>query len=85
MSKKDITVVSKKNMHCTNCRHNNPSDAIFCNQCGIKIAKKCPKCGQENRGLAKFCDNCGNSITETTSAKEVYGGPIVYGGPDMLK
>lgn len=49
--------------------HQNPDDAIFCNECGEKLlnkstSNKCPKCGSSNPKDAVFCHNCGSELKE---------------------
>ena len=33
---------------------------FYCQNCGKKIAEKCPECGKMRPILAHFCSNCGN-------------------------
>lgn len=54
--------------------HQNPDDALFCNECGEKLlniatSNKCPKCGSSNPKDAVFCHNCGNELKETEKKK----------------
>lgn len=52
-------------MKCKNCEHDNPRDAIYCNQCGVKIVKLlCKKCTTLNDYDAKYCCRCGNQISK---------------------
>src|SRR6516225_9206880 len=55
-------------MICTQCQSENSSDAIFCDQCGVRLETACPKCGEPNRQGAKFCRNCGQLINHTAAA-----------------
>src|SRR5262245_41069897 len=64
-------------MICQQCRSENSFDAIFCDQCGMRLETACPKCGEPNRQGAKFCRNCGQLINHTTAAAPV----TVPGGP----
>ena len=48
--------------------HENPDDAVFCNECGERLTRVtnanhiCPKCGASNPTNAKFCHSCGRSL-----------------------
>lgn len=51
-----------------NKHHENPDDALFCNECGERLTRVtntnhiCPKCGVSNPTDAKFCYSCGRSL-----------------------
>src|SRR5215468_4740323 len=64
-------------MICQQCRLENSSDAIFCDQCGARLEAACPKCGEPNRQGAKFCRNCGQliNLTAATAPAMVAGVP----------
>jgi class 3 adenylate cyclase/tetratricopeptide (TPR) repeat protein len=51
-------------MECPNCRHENPDDAKFCNNCAAKLELTCPKCGKTNPSGSKFCNECAHSLIE---------------------
>jgi class 3 adenylate cyclase len=51
-------------MECPNCRHENPDDAKFCNNCATKLELSCPKCGKTNAPGSKFCNECAHSLIE---------------------
>jgi class 3 adenylate cyclase/tetratricopeptide (TPR) repeat protein len=55
-------------MICAQCRSENSSGAIFCDQCGARLETACPKCGEPNRQGAKFCRNCGQLVNHTAAA-----------------
>jgi hypothetical protein len=46
-------------MNCSNCQHDNPEGAKFCNACGAKLECVCPSCGQVNPPGSRFCNECG--------------------------
>lgn len=47
---------------CSNCHHDNPVEANFCNKCGNPLAVPCNKCGHSNSSDSLFCSRCGNKI-----------------------
>jgi len=49
-------------MKCLRCQHENPGDAVFCQECGSRLEEACPSCGTANRLDAKFCKKCGQSV-----------------------
>jgi ribosomal protein L40E len=49
-------------MKCPRCQHENPADAVFCQECGSRLEEACPGCGTANRLDAKFCKKCGQSV-----------------------
>jgi len=51
-------------MKCPNCRSDNESGAIFCNECGAKLEFACPLCGKVNPPGSKFCNQCGQALGE---------------------
>ncbi|HEY41443.1 MAG TPA: protein kinase [Dehalococcoidia bacterium] len=55
-------------MKCPKCQTENPEEAIFCIQCGARIAEEvsltCPSCGIELPAGAQFCFKCGHSLAE---------------------
>lgn len=58
-------------MKCNHCGAENDEGAVFCEECGQKIAtpvysetkNNCPHCGAENADGAVFCDECGKKMT----------------------
>jgi class 3 adenylate cyclase/tetratricopeptide (TPR) repeat protein len=62
---------------CPQCQHDNPGDAKFCLECGLRLVLKCLSCGTELPSGAKFCKECGQAV----------GGPALspparFGSPD---
>ena len=60
---------------CRGCGHKIPSDSVFCEYCGKKLAiesdsveggvvKACPVCGASNAVGLKRCGRCGNALSE---------------------
>jgi class 3 adenylate cyclase len=54
-------------MKCPKCRHENHSDAKFCNECATKLELICPECGTVNPPGSKFCNECAQNLTITAS------------------
>jgi class 3 adenylate cyclase len=65
-------------MLCLSCKTDNPVDAAFCEQCGIKLEAVCPSCQTPVGVGARFCKKCGTAIgvTEVASTKESKDSPI---------
>jgi class 3 adenylate cyclase len=65
-------------MRCLRCTTENPSDAAFCEQCGIKLEAVCPSCQTPVGVGARFCKKCGTAIrlSEVASTKESKDSPI---------
>jgi len=49
-------------MKCSRCQHENPADAVFCQECGARLELACPGCGTANQIGAKFCKKCGQPV-----------------------
>src|SRR5213593_2743578 len=49
-------------MTCSACRHENPPDSTFCEECGARFERRCPSCGSVCTPTAKFCRSCGASL-----------------------
>ena len=62
---------------CPQCQHDNPGDAKFCVECGLRLALKCLTCGTELPSGAKFCKECGRAV-----GKPAPSPPIRFGSPD---
>ena len=69
-------------MTCPRCQHENPGDAVFCQECGTRLEAACPSCSTPNQLGAKFCKKCGQrlSLTETAQAAPGprFGSPESY-------
>src|SRR5262245_29937032 len=55
-------------MNCPRCQHENPADAVFCQECGTRLEAACPGCGTANQLGAKFCKKCGQPMATTPPA-----------------
>ena len=49
-------------MQCPRCQAQNPTDAVFCEECGARLEAPCSTCGEPNRLSAKFCKKCGQRL-----------------------
>jgi class 3 adenylate cyclase/tetratricopeptide (TPR) repeat protein len=49
-------------MRCPRCQQENPPDALFCQECGVRLEVPCPGCGTGNLPSAKFCNRCGQGL-----------------------
>jgi class 3 adenylate cyclase/tetratricopeptide (TPR) repeat protein len=49
-------------MKCPNCRHDNPTEAAFCEACAVPLARACANCGSQVTATAKFCSQCGHAV-----------------------
>src|SRR5688572_6918358 len=55
-------------MQCPAYRHENPAEAKFCLECGVRLTITCPNCGTELPLSAKFCLECGHRVTASGAA-----------------
>src|SRR5262245_485440 len=60
-------------MPCPRCQHENPTDAVFCQECGGRLEGACPSCGTSNELGAKFCKKCGQRLSGPPAAQVVPG------------
>src|SRR5207237_4766960 len=69
---------------CTNCGSDNPADAAYCEQCGLRVQRLCPACKAPISQAARFCRACGFDVgarqperaaTKYTQAAEVREAP----------
>src|SRR5262245_43787679 len=49
-------------MKCSNCEHQNPAEAKFCELCGVSLGRVCGNCGNSVSTVAKFCSQCGHPL-----------------------
>ena len=50
-------------MQCRQCQYENLPDAVYCENCGTKLAHICPQCQADSRVPSKFCRKCGTLLT----------------------
>src|SRR2546430_11087639 len=56
-------------MKCPRCQHENPPQAKFCLECGVRVALTCTKCRSELPAGAKFCLECGAPVASQATAE----------------
>ena len=49
-------------MKCPRCRHENPPQAKFCEECATPLARTCSNCGTVLSATAKFCPSCAHPV-----------------------
>jgi class 3 adenylate cyclase len=54
-------------MQCTQCRHENPVGARFCNACDARLEALCAACHQVNPPGSRFCNACGQNLAPPAS------------------
>jgi class 3 adenylate cyclase/tetratricopeptide (TPR) repeat protein len=65
-------------MKCSRCQHENPADAVFCQECGTRLEVGCPGCGTANQLGAKFCKKCGQPVMSLAAAAVKFPSPESY-------
>ncbi|MHA2406595.1 MAG: adenylate/guanylate cyclase domain-containing protein, partial [Candidatus Hermodarchaeia archaeon] len=70
---------------CSNCAHENPNEARFCESCGHKLSRACPSCGTANKAEASFCLNCGEALDPSTTIPETRLSELQKSAPEGLQ
>src|SRR5262245_60592525 len=65
-------------MRCPRCQHENPSQAKFCLECGVRFAHQCSQCGTELPAGAKFCLECGQAVGGPAAGQPRFASPESY-------
>jgi class 3 adenylate cyclase/tetratricopeptide (TPR) repeat protein len=67
-------------MRCPRCQHENPADALFCEECGARHSLTCPGCHTANQPGAKFCRRCGETLLapEAAAPASPFESPAAY-------
>jgi TOMM system kinase/cyclase fusion protein len=65
---------------CPACQHANPSEAKFCNACGVSLSRLCSACGASNPPGAAFCNACATPLLSPTPVP----GPTETQGPNSV-
>jgi hypothetical protein len=61
---------------CPQCQHDNPGDAKFCLECGLRLVLECLACGTQLPGGSKFCKECGRPVALAPAGR--FGSPESY-------
>jgi len=65
-------------MKCPRCQRENPPQAKFCLECGVRVALTCTKCCSELPAGAKFCLGCGEPVASQAIAEPRFTSPGSY-------
>jgi class 3 adenylate cyclase/tetratricopeptide (TPR) repeat protein len=65
-------------MPCPRCQHENPPQAKFCLECGVRLAQKCAQCATDLPASAKFCLECGSPVGSAATAQARFTSPESY-------
>lgn len=58
-------------MRCPSCQFQNPTDSLYCGNCGMYLnSVVCKKCGSNLPNIFKFCNQCGTAVSESENAPE---------------
>ncbi len=74
-------------MVCTQCQHQNPDGARFCNSCAAALDVVCPACGHVNPPRSRFCNGCAASLVTapTTTSRTGFSSPQAYTPPHLAE
>ena len=65
-------------MQCPQCQQQNPPQAKFCLECGVRLVLLCAQCGTALPAGAKFCLECGQPVDAPTTASSRFTAPEAY-------
>ena len=65
-------------MKCPRCKHENPLEARFCEECAAPLGCTCPNCGAPLRDTAKFCPACAHPVVPSLGTPQRFGSPESY-------
>ena len=65
-------------MRCSQCNHDNPGDARFCETCASPIQRVCAICGKQLRPTAKFCPQCAHPVDSPREPGQRETEPAAY-------
>ena len=64
-------------MKCPRCQHENPPQAKFCLECGVRLALTCHKCRCDLPVGAKFCLECGEPVASRARTESRFESPDI--------
>jgi class 3 adenylate cyclase/tetratricopeptide (TPR) repeat protein len=59
-------------VRCLRCRHDNPADSAFCDECGAALEVACRTCSELNRAAARYCRKCGQPLVPEERRPQSY-------------
>ncbi len=68
-------------MNCHDCQAEVPTDAVFCTECGARLAVVCAECKAEKAPSHKFCKKCGQPLataSEQPPESKNFAAPKIY-------
>ena len=69
-------------MKCSNCGHENRTEAKFCEDCGTRLSTVCVSCGMPLSPTARFCSECGHpadqAVPSTSFSAQRFDAPEAY-------
>ena len=65
-------------MQCPQCQQQNPPQAKFCLECGVRLVLLCAQCGTALPAGAKFCLECGQPVDAPPTASSRFTAPEAY-------
>jgi class 3 adenylate cyclase len=68
----------RRDMQCPQCQQQNPPQAKFCLECGVRLVLLCAQCGTALPAGAKFCLECGQPIDAPPTTASRFTAPEAY-------
>jgi class 3 adenylate cyclase len=65
-------------MQCPQCQQQNPPQAKFCLECGVRLVLLCAQCGTALPAGAKFCLECGQPVDAPPTTASRFTAPDAY-------
>ena len=65
-------------MQCPQCQQQNPPQAKFCLECGVRLVLLCAQCGTALPAGAKFCLECGQPVDAPPTTSSRFTAPEAY-------
>src|SRR5262245_49350819 len=69
---------SRRDMQCPQCQQQNPPQAKFCLECGVRLVLLCAQCGTALPAGAKFCLECGQPVDAPPTTPSRFMAPDAY-------
>ncbi|HEY7490168.1 MAG TPA: zinc ribbon domain-containing protein [Candidatus Tectomicrobia bacterium] len=65
-------------MQCPQCQQDNPPQAKFCLECGIRLVLTCAQCDTALPAGARFCLVCGQPVSAQPLVQSQFATPATY-------